>query len=101
MPMSRKEKALVSLTPAQSKRVIARAVAEDPLVQQALERGLLIVTLGTTNAFVVEALTGEPISPLRFAAGVVQCGRLCPTPPQERAAPLVLLRGERSSLRPA
>lgn len=93
-------RALLSLTPAESKILIGRAVAQDPAVGRALERGLVILSLGTTNAAVAEAITGQPRDPLRFAAGVIQAGHLCPTPAAERLAPLVLLEGEPSEQRP-
>lgn len=94
-------KALVSLSPAPAKRLIGRAVARDPEVLRAAERGVLIVTLGTTNAFLVNELLDGDLPPLSFAAGAVQCGRLCPTPASERARPLVMVGGVRSELRPA
>jgi hypothetical protein len=91
--------ALVTLTPAESKLLIARAVAQEPVVRRALRRGVVIIALGTTNAAVVQALTGSTIDPMRFAAGVIQRGYLCPTPPQNRLPTLVLLDGELSEIR--
>ncbi len=92
--------ALVNLTPSESKRLIARAVAQEPVVQRAMKEGVVIIGLGTTNAAVVEALTGNAVDPLRFAAGVVQRGCLCVTPPDDRLPTLVLHKGELSDLRP-
>lgn len=98
--MSATVKALLSLTPSQSKRLIGRAVARHPLIREAASEGTLIVTLGTTNAYVLNELLDEQIAPLRFAAGVVQSGRLCPTPADLRARPLVMIGGKRSELHP-
>jgi len=91
--------ALLSLTPAESKHLIARAVAAEPVVQRAMAEGVIIISLGTTNAAVVQALTGNGIDPMRFSAGLVQRGYLCPTPAEDRLPTLVLHRGELSDLR--
>ncbi len=64
-------KAAVVLTPPMSKRLIARGVARYPDVSQALERGRILITLGTTNAFVAEELTGRPVAKQSFAAGFI------------------------------
>jgi len=53
--------ALVSLSPSESKRLIARAVAALPEVKQALERGLVVIARGSTNAFVAEEIMGISI----------------------------------------
>ena len=64
-------KAHVVLKPSASKRLIASGVAKLPAVRDALRNGTVIVTLGTTNAYVAEALLGEPIDRGAFAAGVI------------------------------
>lgn len=64
-------KAAVVLTPPMSKRLIARGISRDPDVCQALERGRILITLGTTNAYVAEELTGRPIAREMFAAGFI------------------------------
>ncbi len=92
--------ALVTLTPSESKQLIARSVAAEPIVQRALNDGIIIITLGTTNAAVVQALTGNAVDTMRFAAGVVQQGYLCVTPPDNRLPTLVLVQGALSEMRP-
>ena len=64
-------KASVVLTPPMSKRLIAKGVAALPQVRAALESGRIVVTLGTTNAYVAEELLGEPIDRGAFAAGFI------------------------------
>ena len=64
-------KAAVVLTPPMSKRLIARGVARYPEVSQALEHGRILITLGTTNAFVAEELAGRPVAKESFAAGFI------------------------------
>jgi len=64
-------RASVVLAPAMSKRLIAKGVSALPEVGVALERGRIVITLGTTNAYVVEELLGEPIDRGAFAAGFI------------------------------
>lgn len=88
-------RALVSLTPAESKRLIAKGVAALPEVRQALERGIVIIARGTTNAFVVEELTGDKIEPKwRYASGVVVDGEISAVREDKRMEPIVLRRGK-------
>jgi hypothetical protein len=53
--------ALVALTPSESKRLLAKAVAILPEVKYALERGLVVIARGSTNAFVAEEIMGISI----------------------------------------
>ena len=65
--------ASVVLTPPMSKRLIAKGVAALPVVQSAMKDGRIVVTLGTTNAFVAEELLGRSIDRGAFAAGFIDC----------------------------
>lgn len=53
--------AQVMLTVAEGKRLIAKAVAEMPIVKKALAEGTVIVARGTTTTYVAEELTGQSI----------------------------------------
>lgn len=64
-------KACVVLRPSASKRLIAKGVAALPVVKRALASGTIVITLGTTNAFVAEELLGRPIDRDVFAAGFI------------------------------
>ncbi len=64
-------KACVVLTPNRSKRLIAKGVAALPQIKKALASGTIVVTLGTTNAFVAQELLGRPIDRGAFAAGFI------------------------------
>ena len=64
-------KAHVKLTVPESKRLIAKGVAALPEIQQALASGTVVITLGTTNAFVAEELLGRSIDRDVFAAGFI------------------------------
>ena len=65
-----------SLTPAAGKRLIAKAVASHPAVQNALKSGTIVIIAGTTNGYVAEevlALIGESknFSRSRFFRGII------------------------------
>jgi len=91
-------KALFTLTSAESKRLLAKAVAAMPEVQNALQNSMVIIGAGTTNAFVLEELTGEQVDKARYTAGIIAKGRQCITPASERTAPAVFVKGEKSVL---
>ncbi len=84
-----------TLTPSQSKRLIGKAVAEMACVQQALRHGRLIIAGGTTNAYVLEELTGTTIDKGRYTAGIITDGVACTTDPATRLASAVFVQGER------
>lgn len=81
--------ALVSLTPSESKRLIARAVAALPEVRQALDAGLVIIARGTTNAFLAEEVAGVSIISKadEYSRGLIVDGELRANvkPPQHLA----------------
>ena len=92
--MEKRESALIVLTPAESKRLIARAVASHPLVREAMRNGRVLVTNGTTNAYVGEELLGRSISKYHYAAGYIAGGALRTTSSSERLAPLAFWQGK-------
>ena len=99
MGMRSEAKAVVVLPPAAAKRLIARGVAALPQLRRALEQGLVVVTLGTTNAYVAEELTGKSVDPTSHCAGYV--GRtLSVVPTARRGRELVLDRGRPVELSP-
>ena len=53
--------AQVILTVSEGKRLIAKAVAQMPIVKKALQGGTVIIGRGTTNTYVAEELTGQEI----------------------------------------
>jgi hypothetical protein len=61
------------LTVAESKRLLARAVAQMPVVKKALRDVMVIVIKGTTNTYVAEELTGKT-----FAKGTYVRGKVYP-----------------------
>jgi len=66
-----------TLTVAESKRLIGKAVAQMPIVKNALENGMVIIIKGTTTRYVAEEITGQKIEPAEFVTG-----RLMPKQPE-------------------
>jgi hypothetical protein len=91
-------KTVFTLTSSESKRLIAKATVALPLVQNALKNGMVIVAGGTTNAFILEEITGEKLDKARYTAGIITRGRQCITPKEERIAPVVFVKGQKSDL---
>lgn len=58
-----------SLTVSESKRLIAKGVAQADFVRRAMDEGTLAIGSGTTNGYLVEELTGEPIDKTQFVTG--------------------------------
>ena len=60
------------LTVAESKRLIAKAVAQMPIVKNALANGMVIIIKGTTNAYVAEEITGKKVEHATFVTGRIE-----------------------------
>ena len=91
-------RALFVLTPAESKRLIAKAVAEMEEVKRAKESGKMLIGHGSTNVYVVEEVLGkEKVSELwkreSYISGAILRGTLCTTLGEEKPPILVLNRG--------
>jgi len=89
-------KAMFVLTPAESKRLIARAVARMPEVQEALDQAYVVIVGGTTNGFIAQEIAGLDVEPQKYTAGTSTKRVLCVTPTDERDQhiPIVLYKGE-------
>ncbi|MGB7002213.1 MAG: hypothetical protein WBE22_09460 [Halobacteriota archaeon] len=93
-------KILISLTPSESKRLIAKGVTNLEEVQRALKHGTIIITLGTTNAYVAEeilnALPGSErgIDRPRYASGVITSDGTCVVPKAEREKEVLVKDGK-------
>ncbi len=61
--------AQVSLTVSASKRLIAKGIVEYQPVLEALREGWVAVTKGSTNAYILEELTGKTIDKRKFITG--------------------------------
>mgnify|MGYP005841677097 CR=1 FL=1 len=62
-------KAQITLTVAESKRLIARGVVAHPAVRARLRQGMVMVSTGSTNAYVLEELLGEKIDKRAYVTG--------------------------------
>jgi hypothetical protein len=69
--------AQIVLTPWESKRLIAKGVAQLDSVKKALEEGIIAIARGTTDAYVVEELLGRSFDKENFVAGAIAPDRLC------------------------
>lgn len=89
-------RALIVLTPSESKRLIAKGVAALPEVKRALSRGRIIIARGTTNSFIAEEILGEKVPRLNYAAGIVSSGELRAVPEEDRLEPILIVDGKPS-----
>lgn len=85
----------VNLTVAEGKRLIAKGIANYPAVKAKLQKGIVIITTGSTNTYVAEELAG-----LTAARGSFMTGNITPqgTPGVgeglDRVANIVLVDGK-------
>jgi hypothetical protein len=91
---SRVRQGLLVLAPAESKRLIAKAVVSLPEVQWAYANGRLAVTNGTTDAYVLEELTGEKVPPYRYSIGMVAGGLLTMSTKDDRVGARFFVKGK-------
>ena len=87
-------KALVILTPSESKRLIAKAVASMDIVKDPLKNGIVVVIKGTTNSYVAEEILGRKIDKDRYARGIVIPERLTSIPPGSQIPDIILEKGK-------
>jgi hypothetical protein len=83
-----------TLTVAESKRLIAKAVAQMPIVKNALANGMIIIIKGTTNRYVAEELTGQKIKPEEFVTGRLTAKQAEPFPKGKTVNHVILEKGK-------
>lgn len=91
---------LITLTPAESKRLIGRALAVHPLVRKAMKHGNILVSNGTTTGYFIQELLGIDIDICKFPSGVVTQGVQCQTP-DDRIRSVFIKKGELIKNNPA
>lgn len=69
--------AQVVLTPAESKRLIAKAVVKLDVVKRAVQEGMIVLHPSSSTYFVVEELTGQKPKTNIWVVGVVTAKGLC------------------------
>jgi len=93
--------ALFTLTPAESKRLIAKGVAAMPEVKKAREEGYLIIGRGSTNAYIAEELMNTSLEKEKYVAGQVIRGMLCALHQGIRLQPITFHENEVLSVDPS
>lgn len=81
------------LSPWESKRLIARAVANLPAVRKAFKEGIVAVARGTTTGMIAEELSGK-FPRERYVAGCIRPRRLCVSVNTETLPEVAFFRGE-------
>lgn len=92
--------ALFTLTSAESKRLIGKAMAALPEIQNAKNNGYLLVGRGSTNAYILEELLGKKIKKEGYVAGQIIKGGLCVLGAEERIKPVTFYKGEALAVEP-
>jgi hypothetical protein len=83
------------LTVSESKRLIGKAVAQMPIVKDALANGMVIIIKGTTNAYVADEITGQKVDHAAFVTGRVEPPKAAKKLPQVPAVNhLILEKGK-------
>lgn len=101
IPSGKEVSALVCLTPAESKRLIAKAIAAMPEVKTALKKGIVIIARGTTNAFVVEEMLGIKLElKSSYTLGCITGGELVANESESILKPFVLQKGKQVDMLP-
>ena len=87
-------KATFVLTPAEARRLIAKAVIQTPEFQKAWKDAYVLLAGGTTNAFIAQEL-GYEVEPGLCTVGNSTDGMLCVTEPSSRKSfPNVFYKGQ-------
>jgi len=92
-------KAVFTMIPAESRRLIAKAVVQMEEIKIAKQRAYIILNGGTTNGYIAQELLGmRDLEPQKFTAGINTHRLLCVTDADKRTPfPIILYKGERSS----
>ena len=89
-------KTVFTLTAAESRRLIAKAVVQMPEFKAAWESAYVLLAGGTTNAFIAQEI-GYDVEPAQCTVGLSTDGLLCVTHPDSRKSfPNVFYKGEPS-----
>lgn len=68
---------MVTLTPAESKRLIAKWVAVMPMVKRALEDGIVSLQMSSSNGYIYEEITGKHINKSNHMCGFLSAAGGC------------------------
>jgi len=87
-------RAEVVLTVAESKRLIAKGVAALDYIQEKMQKGIIVVTTGSTNGYIYEELTGQKIDHRAYLTGRTTPAKGVSTWNVESLKDLVLVDGK-------
>lgn len=88
------DKALVTLTPEESRRLIARAIARMEVVESAKREGIIGFAMCTSAGFVAEEVLNTSLDLSRYCCGFIHGNGTCFAHPGEDTRELVLVKGE-------
>jgi len=92
-------KAAFTLIPAESRRLIAKAVCEMKEIKTAMEKAYVILNGGTSNGYIAQELFGmRDLPPEKFTAGTNTHRLLCVTDADKRSPfPIIYYKGKPST----
>lgn len=88
-------RAQFTLTPSESKRLIAKGVKALPALQKALQEHTIILAGGTTNGFLLEELLDEVLEEkTRYTVGMIAEGKTGESKEEKRIHPYIISKGK-------
>lgn len=88
------ERATVTLTPEESKRLIAKAVARMDIVQEAKTNGYIGFAVCSSAGYVIEELLHVKLNLSKYCCGFIHENGACFVHPDQETRQLVLVKGE-------
>lgn len=87
-------KAQITLTPSESKRLIAKAISAMSIVKNALKEGIILIALSSTNSYVVEEISGMKIEKERYCSGIVTPEGTFANPSKLMSKEIAIIKGK-------
>lgn len=87
------ERALVTLTSSESKRLVGKGIANLPEVRGAFKDGIVFVATSTSTGYVAEELLNKPIDKGFFTSGIVVPRGICTTAYKRRLRYIGIRKG--------
>lgn len=84
----------VTLTPAEGKRLIGKAIANMKIVQKALKNGTILISRSSTCAYVLDELIDEKVDIGRYVCGFVHHRGTCLTDRSKRLPKMAIVNGK-------
>lgn len=85
----------ITLTPNESKELIAKGVAATESVQKAMKDHTIVIAGGTTNSFIARELLGVEFERITdYTVGMIANGKMDLSPDERRVAPFVITKGK-------